>query len=164
VGFYLTNSTGAQGTFSLVNTGNSSNGQYSATFLGTIAGVNRIGASIDGLALTSNLPLITVVPGAVSLANSTILVTSPTVGLNGTTTVTLLAKDSYGNRLKTGGLSVLLLLLNPSGGSGAFTKVIDNHNGTYTATFKASTAGDNEIFASINDEVVTSSPALIRII
>jgi adhesin/invasin len=162
VGFYLTNSTGAQGTFSQASY--NGNGQYSATFMGTITGVNKIGASIDGLALTSILPTIQITPGAVSLANSTVLVPIYTVGINGTTTVTLQTEDSYGNKLHTGGLSVLLLLLNPNGGSGTFTKVTDNHNGTYTATFKGLTFGDNEIFASINDEVVTSNPALIKII
>jgi hypothetical protein len=162
VGFFLGNPTGGQGTFTLVNS--LTNGLYSATFMGTIAGTNRIQGSIDGLALTSKAPVITVTPGAVDLANSIVVAPVNTVGLNGTTTVTLVAKDSYGNRLNTGGLSVLLILLNPTGGAGTFTKVVDNHNGTYSATFTGVTPGDNEIFGLIDDGVVTSNPALIRIV
>jgi hypothetical protein len=47
-----------------------------------------------------------------------------------------------------------------SGGQGKFGKVIDNKNGTYTATFTGTIAGKNTIVATIGGSKVTSTQAV----
>src|SRR5262249_57301012 len=46
------------------------------------------------------------------------------------------------------------------GGSGTFSNVTDNHNGTYTATFTGTTAGTNTITATLNGKAVTAKPTV----
>jgi len=49
------------------------------------------------------------------------------------------------------------------GGKGIFSSVPDNHSGTYTATFKGTVDGSNEIAAEIGSKLITSAPASITI-
>jgi adhesin/invasin len=161
--FALGNGSGStgKGTFSAVT--DHMNGTYTATFTGTIAGSNTIVATINGLKLTSTPASITVTPGAVSLAKSIVMLSKSSVGIGGTLTATLQAKDASGNDLTTGGLVVLFLLEKPGGGQGNFTATTDNENGTYTATFDATAAGSNLILATIGDKVITSSLPTIKV-
>ena len=160
--FSLGHTTGGQGTFSAVT--DNGNGTYTATFTGTIAGSNTIVAKIDGVSGTSNAPAIKVTAGPVSLANSVLTISASSVQVNGTTTVTLQAKDAAGNDETTGGLTVLFLLESASGGKGTFGRVVDHGNGTYTVTFKGTAIGSNEITAMIDDQLITSGPISIAVV
>jgi hypothetical protein len=84
--------------------------------------------------------------------------------LNGTTKVTLQVKDASGNNLSKSGLSVAFVLVNATGGDGTFCTVTDNKNDTYTAMFKGTVAGTNEIMTEIGTDDVTSNPATITIL
>ena len=150
----------ATGTISAVT--DNGDGTYTATFTGILAGTNTITASIDGQAVTSPAPVITVTPGAVSLAQSGVSVAAGTVHSGQTTTVTLTAKDAAGNLLTTGGDTVLFQLGSGAGG-GTFSAVTDNGDGTYTATFTADVIGANTITATINANPITSTPANITV-
>ncbi len=161
VTFYVKTTTGGQGIFTFATPVKNANGAYSATFTGTFSGINTVGASINGQVVISKLPAIKVTPGPASLANSLVLIPVNKVVVGGTTTVILQARDAYGSKLTTGGLNVLFILLNPTGASGNFAKVIDNHNGTYTVSFRGLVSGQNEIFAEINGQVLTTNPATI---
>ena len=87
----------ARGTFSTIT--NNGKGTYTATFTATTAGSTTIIATIGGQAVTSKAPALKVVPGAVSLAQSTIAVSPSQIAPGGKTTVTLVARDANGNQL-----------------------------------------------------------------
>ena len=73
----------------------------------------------------------------------------------GKTTVTLTARDAYGNQETGGGLTVAFFLATGSAG-GTLSAVTDNGNGTYTATFTGTKIGSDAIQAAIGDQFVTS--------
>ncbi len=151
----------ASGTFSSVT--DNGDGTYTATFTGTIAGTNTITATIDGTALTSTAPTITVTPGAVDPSQSTVSVSPASIQLNGTTTVTLTARDANGNQETTGG-STVVFSLGAGTASGTFSSVTDNGDGTYTATFTGTIAGTNTITATIDGTALTSTAPTITVV
>jgi adhesin/invasin len=160
VAFSLGSTKGGQGTFgSVVDHGN---GTYTATFTGTIAGSNTITATIDGTKVTSAASAVKVVPGLVSPAASTVSISSATVKAGTAITVTLQARDAAGNKETAGGQQVLFYLGN-GGGTGTFSVVKDNKNGTYTATFTGTLAGTNTVIATINGQAVTSTAPAIAV-
>ena len=139
------------------------NGTYSATFTGTTAGSARaIAATINSSSVTTTAPSITVTPGAISVAKSTVTVSATKVKVTGTSTFTLTTRDAYDNVVTATGQSVAFAL---SGGTSAGTigTVADNSNGTYAATFTASTVGTEALVgATLGGSAVTSTkPAII---
>jgi hypothetical protein len=157
VSFALGNANGGQGTFGSVF--DNGNGTYTVIFTGTIAGSNTIVATIDGARVASTAAL-KVIPGPVSLSNSVVLLPASSIADGGLIKVTLQAKDAAGNKETTGGLNVKFLLGSTTGGDGVFSKVIDNHNGTYTVYFKATVIGTNTITAEIGGKSISSSAAI----
>jgi YD repeat-containing protein len=159
IAFALGSAGGGQGSFS--NLTDYHDGTYSATFTGTIAGANTITATVGGQPVTSTAPAITVTPGAVSLANSTIALANNTVQSGSTDRITLQARDSQGNDMTSGGLTVAFALGSSSGGQGTISSVTDNHDGTYTALFTGTIAGANTITATIGGRpITTTAPAI----
>jgi adhesin/invasin len=96
-------------------------------------------------------------------ATSTVSVSSSTLKSGNSITVTLQAKDSEGNDIASGGLTVGFALGSTSGGQGTFSSVTDNGNGTYTATFTGTIAGSNTITATMGGAAVTTSPPAIAV-
>jgi hypothetical protein len=133
-----TASTNAQGEASINVTANTSAGAYT------------VSASVAGVATTANFPL-TNNPGAVSLSQSRVTVLPTTVTLGSTATVTLTALDANGNHETSGGLTVTFGL-GSGNGSGTFGPVTDHGNGTYTATFTGTVAGNVSILATIDNQ------------
>jgi adhesin/invasin len=136
-------------------------GTYTATFTATTAGTNTITATIDGQPITSTAPTITVV-GPASLSRSLVSLAPTSIANGATTTVTLTARDANGNQVTTGGSTVDFSLGNGAG-TGTFDDVTDNGDGTYTATFTATTAGTNTIRASLDDAAITSTAPTLTI-
>ena len=139
------------------------NGTYTATFTGTIAGTSTITAKIKGQAVTSALPTVTVVPGAVSLSKSTIAVSPSKVASGGTITVTLTARDADGN-VEQGGLLLVDFGLGRGTARGNFGPVTNDGEGTYSVTWTGTTAGKNTITATIGGKAVTSAPPTITVV
>jgi RHS repeat-associated protein len=137
VSFGLTEGS-AGGSFSAVT--DHGNGIYTASFSSTSAGLETITASIDGQELNSTGSALSVMPGAVSLGNSTLSIESPGVSVGGAETVTFTARDAYGN-LETGGALDVTFVQGISPGSGVFTDVQDLGNGAYSASFTGLTSG-----------------------
>jgi adhesin/invasin len=80
-------------------------GSYSAFFTGVTAGsATSIIAEIDGQPIGGAPVAITVLPGAVSLAQSSVSVSDATVQAGATSTLTLTARDDAGNQLTSGGM------------------------------------------------------------
>jgi adhesin/invasin len=89
-------------------------------------------------------------------------VANPTLVVGGTTTVMLTADDNQGNQEASGGLQVDFGLGAGSAG-GNFGAVTDNGNGTYTATFTATAAGNVAIAADIDGWAVVSTPPIVTV-
>jgi probable HAF family extracellular repeat protein len=120
--------------------------------------------------ITGSINLV-VRPGSVDLAQSTVTVVSSTIGVGTSTTVTLTARDGYGNQENSGGLPVEFHL--GSGTSGGIlstadglptNRAIDNGNGTYTLIFTGTTIGSaTTITATIGGDAVTSTLPTITV-
>ncbi len=147
------------GTFSAVT--DNGDGTYTAVFTGIIAGTNTITATINDQPVTTSAPAVAVTPGAVDLAESTVSAAATALPVGGNTTVTLTARDSYGNQETTGGLLVSFGL---ESAVGTFSQVTDNDDGTYSATFTAISPGTATFEATINYQSVSSVPAGITVV
>jgi adhesin/invasin len=156
--FSLGTGTG-QGTFGTVT--DHANGTYTAIFTGTTVGTNTIKATLNGKAVTTTAPTVTIV-GAADATKSTVAASPATILNNGTSTITLTAKDANGNQLPAGGATVLFAL-GTGTGQGTFGTVTDKGNGTYTATFTGTTVGTNTITATLNGTAVTTTAPTITI-
>ena len=150
------------GSFSAVI--DNSNGTYSSTFTGDYAGTaTTVTGTINGSTITTTLPTITVVPGAVSTAHSVINVSSTTLLSGSSITTTLIAKDARSNQLTTGGLTVAF---NYAGGvsTGTFGSITDNNNGTYSSTFTGVLAGSaTTLGATIGGSAITTTTPTITV-
>jgi hypothetical protein len=138
------------------------NGSYTATFTGTTAGTARsLSATLNGVAVTTPMPTITVTPGPASTSQSTIETSASSVGVGGAVTLTVRARDAAGNAHTSGGLTVTFTK-GAGTSDGTIGAVTDAANGTYTATFTATTAGTaRSIGATINGNAITSvSPTI----
>jgi hypothetical protein len=138
------------------------NGVYTATFTGESAGTpTKIRATVNGIVFSNSLPIIKVLQGNYSLANSVISVSSSSVNSGSSITVTLTSKDSSDIQLADGGLVVTFA---HTGGSstGTFSAVTDHGDGTYSATFTGVIAGSaTDIVATIyNESIESTSPSV----
>ncbi len=149
---------GGTSTGTIGTTADSGNGKYTATFTGVAAGTpTTIRAAINGAAVTSALPTVTVTPGPVAAAKSVVSVASPTVVSGATDSLRLQAKDAAGNNLTTGGATVVF---SSSGGTSTDTigAVADGGNGTYVALLTGVMAGTADtIHATVNGAAVTGT-------
>ncbi|HTH64466.1 MAG TPA: invasin domain 3-containing protein [Gemmatimonadales bacterium] len=157
---------GGTSTGSISATTDHANGTYTAVFTGDTAGTaTTIHATIGAQQVTSTLPTITVIPGAISPVKSVVTSSDSTTTTGGVLTLTLTAKDAAGNALTQGGATVVFT---QGGGTstGAISATTDHANGTYTATFTGANGGTaTTIGATIGGVAVTSTPLpTIRVI
>lgn len=136
----------------------SDTGGYAETVatLGTVAGLQ--GFEARALALPATSFSATALAGAVSAATSVVTATATSVLSGAIATLTLHAKDAFGNDLTTGGRSVAFSV---TGGTstGTIGPTVDRGDGTYTAPFTGVLAGTAlTIGATIDGTPVTSAP------
>jgi len=110
---------------------------------------------VDGISNPAVLPVqvATVVPGPVSAARSTLSAAAVTAAVQAPLSLVLQARDANGNPLATGGAKVTF----KSSSQGSFSKVIDNGDGTYSATFTTSRVGAQTFSATVNRAKVAST-------
>lgn len=94
----------------------------------------------------------TVVPGPAS-ARSTVTASASEAAVGTPVIVTLQARDALGNLVTTGGARVRFA----ASSSGKFSKVTDNRDGTYTATFTTPRIGAQVFSATVNRVKVTDT-------
>ncbi len=145
------------GTFGAVT--NQGNGVYKANYTGVLAGTAKdIVVLVDGSPLAISTP-VTVTPGVVSSATSTLAVSSPTI-LSGTdATVTATLRDAAGNLIPSG----VLVTFNKTGGSstGNFGAVTNNGDGTYTTTYTGILAGSAQtLTVSVDGQALTPTTTI----
>ena len=111
----------------------------------------------------SDYALADVTASTVSLSQSSVTAGATNVQSGSSTTVTLTTRDASGNQLTSGDLNVAFGVGTGSTGSGTFSAVTDHGNGTYTATFTGTTAGNATITASIGGQPVTSTAPSVAV-
>ena len=155
---------GGVSTGSVGATTDNNNGTYSAIFTGAISGsATTITSTLDGSAVTTTLPTVSVTPGTASAAASTVAVSSASISAGSTSTLTLQARDAANNAINVGGLSIVF---SRSGGvsTGTISSTTDNNNGTYTATFTGTTSGSaTTISATLGGAAVTTTLPTITV-
>ncbi|MDB5387544.1 MAG: hypothetical protein JWM11_3190 [Planctomycetaceae bacterium] len=102
---------------------------------------------------------ITVTPGAFDAQKSLLTLTSSSLVSGKTATITLTAKDSFGNLLTGGGLAVTFGT-GVGTAQGTFATVVDHHDGTYTSVFTGIKVGSNTIETLLNGMVVSLSASI----
>jgi hypothetical protein len=157
--------TGGISTGSIGVVSDHANGTYTALFVGQHAGSPAtINASINGFAVSTTLPLLSVGVGAVSTVQSLIQVSTGTVASGSTGGITLLARDVGGNDIPSGGLSVGFGL-GAGNSAGTIGLVTDNGDGTYSAVFVGTIAGSpRTVTATINGQALTSAPPTLTVV
>ena len=139
------------------------NGTYTDTLTALLPGTaTTVHATIGGNAVTATTP-ITVVIGNVITATSVVTVDSATLASGDSGVVHLQAKDSLGNNITSGGLTVVF---SDSGGTStaALGATTDHGNGTYTAEMHGVLAGTpTTVHATINGQSVTSSLPTVQV-
>ncbi len=131
------------------------NSSYSVTLTSSAtAGTATVTGTVNGAAITNNASVaFTAGAASASTALITAAPTSITADGTSTSTVTLQFKDTYGNDLTTGGDVVTL-----STDLGTLSIIIDNGDGTYTATLTSSaTAGTATITGTVNGITITDN-------
>jgi hypothetical protein len=127
---------------------------------GTVGGQNfTVSDTPDGLGSAGTT--LTVTPGTVSLSKSTAMAASTTIQVGKTSTITLTARDGFGNQETSGGLMVAFGFSGT--GAGTFGPVMDNGDGTYKVVFSATSAGSVTITATIGGRAVTSQLPMVTV-
>ena len=127
------------------------------TCTATVAGLHTVIATNTGHTATANL---TVTPGAASPVLSTITATPGSITADGvsTSTITVHARDQYGNALTTGGDTVKLSTSNGSLAPTSPLAATDHGDGTYTAVLTSPlTPGSATVDGTLNGTALTNN-------
>jgi adhesin/invasin len=124
------------------------------TFSSTVAEGKTISAIVDGTAIVQTQG-VAVSPAAADAASST--ATVPGGGTSGSpTTITVQAKDQFGNNVTVGGAAVEITV------SGANTAgpflATDNGDGTYSAAYTPTGGGLDQVAITLNGTPISGSP------
>ena len=149
--------TGRESTGEISAVTDQGDGTYTATLTGQTAGTpTTLEATIDGDALTSTLPRLTVTLGPLSLSSSTVVVSAATVAADGAVTLTLMARDAGGNLLA--GLTNVAFVCTGGTSTGDISAVTDQGDGSYTADFTGQTLGTaTTLQATVDGETVAQT-------
>lgn len=130
------------GTFATVT--NAGAGVYTTTYTGQLAGTAQtLTVTVDGVTLTPSTT-VTVVPGAVSLANSSLSLSSATVASGSLVTGTATLRDGANNPISSG----ITVTFSATGGTstGTLSAVSNAGGGVYTVHYTGVTAGTSQNF------------------
>ncbi|WP_202906382.1 beta strand repeat-containing protein, partial [Morganella psychrotolerans] len=156
----LFSTTLADTTFSTVM--DNQDGTYSATLKGTKAGDAQISVTLNGntFAVAPVTVKLTADGGNLSEAKSSLAADPVTIVANNTatSTLTLTLKDMNGN-LVSGQTALFSTALADT----TISKVMDNQDGTYSATLKGTKAGDAIISVSLNGNAFAVAPVTVKL-
>ncbi len=150
----LTSSIGSVGT--VLDNGD---GTYTATLTDDShsVGVAIVSGTIGGNAIGNNAT-VTFTTGAASAVMSTITADPTSIDTDsGSSTITVHLKDQFGNNLTSGGATGAL---SSSLFGSVFSAVIDQGNGSYTATFSSPVTGPATISGTVNGGNIASTASV----
>ncbi|PCK06170.1 MAG: hypothetical protein COA42_17520, partial [Alteromonadaceae bacterium] len=128
-------------------------GAYTATITNSTTETVTVSGTISASSITDTEDVI-FAAGSVNGAQSVISVSaaSQVAEASGVdaATITVQAKDAFGNNLSTGGLTVVL----SSTGSGVISSIINNGDGTYTATITNTTIESVTISGTVSGQTI----------
>jgi hypothetical protein len=101
--------------------------------------------------------------GPADLSHSAVAVSAAQIEVLGATTVTLTARDAAGRQETGGGLKQVAFSLGTGSAGGTLGPVTDNGDGTYTAVFTATSAGQDTFNAQVGGELVTSAAPTLTV-
>ncbi len=152
--------TGSATQVGLVN--DEGDGTYTATFSNTVAETVTITGTVNGQAILDDATIEFTSDNSnpsVTNTNTTIAATSPVVADgSATSTVTVTLADANGNLLTGGGATVVVT---STGNATQVGTVVDNADGTYTATFSNTTAETVTISATVGGNAITTGDASV---
>ena len=155
---------GGTSTGSISATVDHGDGTYTAVYTGTTAGTPQsIGATINGAAVTTAMPTLTVTPAVADATRCTMSAAPSSIAVGTTSTLTLVARNSSGIALATGGDTVVFIA---AGGTatGTISSATDHGNGTYTAVYTGTGAGTAQsIGATVNGAAVTTASPTVTV-
>src|SRR5207248_240497 len=111
----------------------------------------------DGVAVTQSATVV-VTPGALSATQSTVMATSPIVAGTGTSTLTVTAKDGFGNPIPG---ATVVLATTGTGNTLAQPSAKTNASGLATGTLSSTVAQAKTVSATINDVAITQTATVI---
>ncbi|HWP36325.1 MAG TPA: invasin domain 3-containing protein, partial [Gemmatimonadales bacterium] len=139
------------GTLSTVS--DNRNGTYTATLTAdTTSGTATLSGTVNTLPITE-AATVTFTPGAASASQTTATVPDGTAGQ--LTTITVQARDEFGNDLTLGGDIVVVMI---TGTNPDTLSATDNDDGTYTANYTPSLPGIDAITITLNGREISGNP------
>jgi adhesin/invasin len=135
-------------------------GRHVITWTGHTSGAAvTLTATVDGQPLSSTPVTVAVVPGDISTQTSLVTLSNSALAVGATGVIVVQARDGARNLITTGGRSLTFAVAG-SGGGVVFGPTTDNHNGTYSATYTATTGGTRSIVAYIDGTPIVQRPVL----
>ncbi|TQV86853.1 invasin domain 3-containing protein [Aliikangiella coralliicola] len=130
------------------------NGTYSATLTNTVAEMVTITGTVNAAAISDNA-MVTFTAGPADATLTTINAAPTTVVADGSSisTITVQLIDAQGNNLGSGGDTVTLAVT----GSGVLSTVIDNGDGTYSASLTNSIIEIVTVTGTVNGSAITDN-------
>jgi filamin len=128
-------------------------GTYFATYTPAVPGKDRVSITVAGRPIGSGPIRPVVAVGAAHGRQSTATVPAGKVGRR--TVITIRARDASGNDLSVGGDKVTVAI---SVANTTAAEVVDNRDGTYTATYMPRSTGTDYIAIGINGTSLAGSP------
>src|SRR5690606_26472122 len=125
-------------------------GTYTAVFSATTPGRATNSGNVNSADMIDTVD-IEVSVGKANTLTSTVTSGEASITAGESTTITVQLKDAHGNALVTGGDSVEL-----ETDLGTVTPVVDNDDGTYTATFSSTASGTATIAGKLNGQEIAS--------
>lgn len=152
IGFSYSGGT-STGSFSAVTA--MGNGLYRANFTGSTAGTAITLTATANVSYTvASTASMTVMPWKVEITAA-----SSSIPIGQSTSLTARIRNHLNNYVTSGGANLAMSLLTT--GRGSLSAVVDNSDGTYSATFTASGVGSTAVTASLPSSfTVTSAPTL----
>ena len=132
-------------------------GTYTATITSVKAEPVTIEATLNGSSLSSP-SLLTFIPGPASATHTTISTSPTSIVADGSTlsTITVQTKDAQGNNLTSGNQTITLT----ANGSGIIGNVIDNGDGTYSATVTNTVEEPISISGTVNGQPIVNTETI----
>ena len=130
-------------------------GTYTATLTDTTAETATVHGTLNGQPMT-DAATVTFTPGDADPTTTSITPSPASMTTDGSSTITVQAKDSHGNNVTSGGDIVVL-----NSDSGSVSGVTDHGNGTYTATFTSGTIATASITGTLNGVDIDDSASVI---
>ncbi|MEO7360831.1 MAG: glycoside hydrolase family 44 protein [Gemmatimonadaceae bacterium] len=143
-----------------VNTDSKGSARFSALVPTANVGEARIVFSAAGLTPTSFH--IRIVPGAVSAAQSTFVLSADTLSVGRTLTATVLPRDGAGNKIGAG-LALTFTITNGTSGGTFSAPAFITTDSTYSSTFTATTSGTASLISATAGSVPLSTSRIVTV-